>query len=97
MFWTIVHMHPPPPSPTTTPHAHTFIESVRDGGDSFGDDDLGSALFSLDFDDVAFDGEHGDSLRGVDVVPHAQITAVLRHHHVRTRYPLVGWMVGDKS
>ena len=34
------------------------------------------------------EGEHGDSLGAVDVVPHTQAIPVLGHHHVAARHPL---------
>lgn len=39
-------------------------------------------------DNAYLDGEHGDSLRGINVVPHAQIASVLCHNNITARDPL---------
>ena len=33
-------------------------------------------------------GEHGDSLRHVYIVPHTEVVCVLSHHHITQGHPL---------
>lgn len=37
---------------------------------------------------LTLDGEHGDLIWLVDAVPHTQVGAALRHHHVTAGHPL---------
>lgn len=51
-------------------------------------DDIGSLLRSLNLFNVSLNGVDGDLVGGVDIVPNAEIGAVLRHDHIAVRNPL---------
>ena len=65
---------------------------------SLGHDDLSLAVIPGNVNNVPLDGEHGDPLWRVNVVPHGHVVSGLRHHHVRTSHPLdKGAVVQDRS
>mmetsp|Transcript_12778 Transcript_12778/g.33476 ORF Transcript_12778/g.33476 Transcript_12778/m.33476 type:complete len:417 (-) Transcript_12778:981-2231(-) len=65
-----------------------LVELVRDGVHALVHNDLRAAGGALDVLDLALDGHDGDALGRVDVVPDAQVGAVLRDDDVRVGHPL---------
>ena len=74
----LLYVRPPCVRPLTTFLSHaTYVRTY-----------LGLVVAAVNVDDVSLDGEHGDALGGVDVVPYAQVCLALRHHHVAAGHPL---------
>ena len=64
-----------------------LVEPVRGGVDAFVDDHLSLAIRTLNVLDVALNGHDRHPVRRFNRVPHAQVAAVLCHHHVAVRHP----------
>ena len=65
-----------------------LVQDVRRRVDALVHDDLRLAVAALDLVHVALDLVDGHLVRRRDVVPHAQVVAVLRHNDVGARHPL---------
>ena len=65
-----------------------LIKAVRHRVDALVHDHLGAPARALDILHVALDLENRHALWRVDRVPHAEVIAVLGHHHVAVGHPL---------